>query len=120
MLYNNGYMENRKLTQAHLAGGLAHERFSHLQHLAGLSEQSRTRVNEAMQAAVAHVERKRDLQYGMQDKHVGMALSFLDKHYEGRHDLQPKEREIIEKSFKEHFDIKDTPRSEPSNEQESA
>jgi hypothetical protein len=58
-----------------------------------------------MKAAVAHVEKTRGLQYGMQGQHVDMALSFLDKHYESRHDLKPKERAVIEKSFKSHFNI---------------
>jgi len=70
-----------------------------------------------MKAAVAHVEQKRGLQYGMQGQHVDMALDFLDKHYEGRHDLTPKEREVIEKSFKTHFEVKKPPPPEAANDE---
>ncbi len=113
-------MNNRKLTQVSLEHGPARERFTHLQHLAGLNEQGRARVNEATKAAVSHVERKRDLQYGMQDKHVDMALDFLDNHYEGRHDLKPKERKVIEESLKDLLKIKDVPPPKPHNEEEAA
>ncbi len=108
-VYNNGCMEDRKLTQAHFERGPARERFIHLQHAAGLSTQSRGRVDEAMRAALAHVEKTHNLQYGMQGHHVDRALDFLDKHYEGRHDLKPREREVIEQSFKTHFGIKEPP-----------
>lgn len=96
MRYNTGCMEDRKLTQAHFEHGPARERFIHLQNAAGLSAQSKGRVDEAMRAAVAHVEKKHDLQYGMQSHHVDKALDFLHRHYEGRHDLKSKEREVIE------------------------
>lgn len=87
-----------------------------MQHLAGLSEQARGRVDDAMRAAVAHVEEKRGLQYGMQGQHVDVALNFLNKHYEGRRDLKPKERELIERTFKTHFNIKDEMPPEARNE----
>ena len=58
-----------------------------------------------MKAAVAHIEKTQGLQYGMQAQHVDRALDFLSNHYEGRHDLKPKERELIEKSLKSHFGI---------------
>jgi len=113
-------MENRKLTQRDFEHGPARETFSHLQHLAGLSEQGRGRIDEAMKAAVAHVEKTRGLQYGMQGQHVDMALNFLDKQYEGRHDLKPRERELVEESFKKHFNIKDELPPEPREEKEAA
>lgn len=111
MVYNTGYMDNRKLTQADFERGPARERFAHLQHIAGLNENSRGRVDEAMRAAVAHVEKTHGLQFGMQGKqtHIDTALHFLDKTYENRRDLKPKERELIEHSLKSHFDIKDEP-----------
>ena len=83
------------------------ERFSHVQHSAELSSKGKVRVTEAMKAAVDHVVNKRGLQYGMQGQHVGMALDFLKKDYTGRHDLTPKELEVIKKSFDTHFEIKE-------------
>ena len=115
MMYNTGYMTGRKLRQTDFDRPLVRESFGHLRNAANLSSQGKMRVAEAMKAAVAHVEKKRGLQHGMQGQHVGMALDFLGRHYEGRHDLEPKEREIIEKSFKSHFNIKDTPPPEVAN-----
>ena len=100
-------MNDRKLTQSDFERGPARERISHLQHVADLSEHSRIRVDEAMRAAVAHVEKEKGLTQGMRSKDVDTALNFLDTHYEGRHDLRPQEREVIEKSFKSHFHIND-------------
>ncbi len=113
-------MDNRKLTQRDFEHGPARETFSHLQHLAGLSEQGRGRVDDAMKAAVAHVEKTRGLQYGMQSQHVDMALNFLDKHYAGRHDLKTKERELVKETFKRHFNIKDELPPETHEEKETA
>lgn len=103
-------MNDRKLTKENLERGSARERFSHLQHVAGLSEQGKGRVDEALKAALEHVEKKKDLRYGMQGQHVGMALDFLDKQYDGRHKLEDKERKIIETSLKDHFGIKPEPK----------
>ena len=114
-------MYNRKLTQSSFGDRRVSERFSRLQHSAELSSQGRSRVEEAMKAAVAHVEKKQGLQYGMQGQHLDMAMDYLDKHYEGRHDLLPKERKVIEDSFKSHFEIKEpdhasiTPTPPPSS-----
>lgn len=105
MVYNTGCMEDRKLRSADFERSLVSEKFRRLQHEAGLSEQGKGRVDEAMRAAVAHVEKERSLQYGMQAQHIDRALTFLDKHYEGRHDLLPKERELIERSFNSHFGV---------------
>lgn len=110
-------MEHRKLTLADLHGR-AGERFGHLVHEAGLSNQGRVRVAEAMDAAVAHVVQKKGLQFGMQSQHVDTAMHFLDKYYEGRKLLKPKEREIIETSLKGHFGIKDAPPPETPVENE--
>lgn len=99
-------MNDRKLTRENLAHGSVHEKFSHLQHVAGLGEQSKKRVDDALKAALEHVERKEDLSYGMQSRHVGMALDFLEKHYDDRHKLEDKERKVIEMSLNEHFGIK--------------
>ena len=99
-------MSDRKLTKENLERGPARERFNHLQHVAGLSEQGKGRVDEALKAALEHVEKKRDLSHGMQGQHVGMALDFLDKHYDGRHKLETKERESIETLLKDRFGIK--------------
>lgn len=97
-----------------------HEKFSSLQHAGDLSEHSRIRVDEAMRAAVTHVEKKEGLTQGMRSKDIGTALNFLDNHYEGRHDLKPHEREVIEKSLKSHFHIKDTPPESHDEQQEAA
>ena len=105
MVYNTGYMNDRKLTQADFEHGLARERFTHLQNVADLSEQGKGRVDEAMKATVAHIEKTHNLQYGMQGHHVESALSYLNNHYEGRHNLRPNERVLIEKSLKGHFGI---------------
>jgi hypothetical protein len=99
-------MSDRKLTRENLERGPARERFNHLQHVAGLNEQSKRRVDEALKAALEHVEKKEDLRYGMQGRHVGMALDFLDTRYDGRHKLEDKERKTIETSLKDHFGIK--------------
>lgn len=91
--------------------------FTHLQHVADLSPQGKERVNEAMLAALSHVEKRENLHLGMESKHLDEALHFLNTHYEGRHDLKPKERQVIEQSFKNHFGIKEPP-PESHNEQE--
>ena len=100
-------MNDHKLTQADFENGPARERFNHLQHTAELSVQGRVRVDEAMKAAVAHIEKTHNLQYGMQGHHVESALSYVNNHYEGRHTLKPNERVVIEKSLKDHFNIKE-------------
>ena len=109
-MYNTDYMTERTLRSVDLEQRrLVREDFGHLQHVANLSEQSKVRVGEALKAAIAHVEKKHDLQYGMREHHIDEALHFLDTHYEGRHDLKSKEREIVEKSFNSHFKVKETP-----------
>lgn len=81
-----------------------------------LTEAGRGRVNEALQAAVRHVEETRGLQYGMQGQHVDLARHFLEKKYKARHELQPKERDLIETLVKDHFGIKNEPNAEPTPE----
>lgn len=99
-------MHNRKLTLGHLERGHSRKVFLHLQNAAGLQEHGRERVDEAMKATIAHVQKKRDLQFGMTEKHVDTALSFLKNHYEGRKLLKPKEREVIKHSLDLFFDKK--------------
>lgn len=79
--------------------------FIHLQNAAGLQEHGKARVDEAMKAAVAHVAKKYDLREGMRKHHIDEAVNYLEKHYEGRHDLKPTEREIIKESFNNHFGV---------------
>ncbi|MFA5997827.1 MAG: hypothetical protein WC814_00295 [Candidatus Paceibacterota bacterium] len=98
-------MNYGNLTHEHLERGQPRELFTHLQNAAGLQEHGRARVDAALKAAIAHVEKKEDLKLGMKSHHIDMAMKFLDTHYEGRHDLKPKEREVIERSFKSHFGV---------------
>jgi hypothetical protein len=108
-------MNDRTLSEKDIERGPVREKLSHLQHIDNIEGQARERVDEAMKAAVAHVEKTQGLQYGMQGKHIDKALDFLDKHYEGRHDLKPAERDFIEKSFNSYFDELG-PKAEPSDE----
>jgi hypothetical protein len=98
-------MNYSNLTHGHLEGGRPREIFTHLQNSAGLQEHGKARVDEAMKAAVAHVEKSEGLKLGMKGTHIGLAMKFLDTHYEGRRDLKPKELDVIERSFKSHFGI---------------
>lgn len=50
-------MHNRKLTLEHLERGQSRKAFSRLQHFAGLQEHGKKRVDEAMKAALAHVQK---------------------------------------------------------------
>lgn len=102
-------MTDFKLRQEDIDHGHVRDNFNILQQAVDLSEHGRRRVDEAMRATVAHVEERQGLTQGMRSKDIGIALSFLDNRYEGRHDLKPLEREVIEKSFNSHFHIKDAP-----------
>ncbi|MBI4065605.1 hypothetical protein HY412_00220 [Candidatus Kaiserbacteria bacterium] len=101
-------MNYSNLTHEHLERGRPREMFTHLQNTHGLQEHGKARVDEAMKAAVAHVAKKYDLREGMKEHHIGEAMNYLEKHYEGRHDLKPKELEVINKSFIGHFGVAKT------------
>ena len=92
-------MHNRKLTLERLEHGHSRKAFLHLQNIAGLQEHGKGRVDDAMKAAIAHVQKKRNLQLGITDKHVDMALGYLKNHYEGRKLLKAKEKEVIQHSL---------------------
>lgn len=74
-------------------------------HRAGLSDQGRERVLEAMKAATEHVVHKNDLRLGVGGKHLETMEHFLDHDYHGRNDLKPKERDFIRNSFATHYGI---------------
>ena len=97
-------MNYSNLTHEHLERGQSREMFTHLQNTHGLQEHGKARVDEAMKAAVAHVAKKYDLREGMKEHHIDEAMNYLEKHYKGRHELKPKEREVIKESFIGHFD----------------
>ena len=99
-------MHNRKLTVEHLGRGKSREMFIHLQNTAGLQEHGKARVDDAMKAAIAHVQKKHGLRLGMTDKHIDMALGYLKNHYEGRKLLKTKEKEVIKHSLDMFFNRK--------------
>lgn len=119
MVYNTWYMNHSHLTFKHLERGESRKMFTRLQHSAGLQEHGKARVDEAMKAAIAHVTKKYDLHEGMRKHHIDEAMNYLEKHYEGRHDLKPNEREIIKESFSDHFDVEESP-PESHNEPQEA
>lgn len=98
-------MNDLKITPHSFDHGSFHDALNHQMHRAEISEQGRDRVNDAMKAAIAHVAHKEDLRNGVGGHHVDEALHFMDTFYEGRHDLQPKERELIESTFRTHFGL---------------
>lgn len=103
-------MSYSKLTQSDFGHGDVSRAFERVQRSHELTDHGRERVNEAMQAAVAHITKKHDLS-GMHETHVDEAMRYIHDHYDGRSDLSHTERKVIEQSFKHHFGIE-----EPSTE----
>jgi hypothetical protein len=98
-------MSERKITADSFQKGSFHDALHSGMHRAELSEQGRERVTAAMQAAVQHIEKKHDLQYGVGGNHFDEITHFLDTKYDARHELKPKERETLTSALRQHYRI---------------
>ena len=97
-------MNDRKLELHHFEpNSRFHSDLVHQMNRAELSEQGHARVMNAMRAAVENAAKKNSLQYGVGGNHIDEMRHFLDTHYEGRHDLLPKEKEFIASHLEHHY-----------------